>query len=86
MHPLRVSLADARQRRARQNWMQRRNLELVTDWTVQGKRVEKMVRVDRLRCPGKTVDALGHERGGYDGGMQKGAFADRAVRIGQLAA
>ena len=83
-HPagMRVTLPGERDRR--KHGMNRRRLELVADRAA-GRGVEKIVRINCLRRAGKTVDPVGHQRRRYDRWVEKRAFADEAVRIGNSA-
>ena len=84
-HVLRVRVSMIRQRRGRQQRMDRRRLELESDRTVDRRGVQELIRIDRLRRARKAVDVFRHHGRGNDGGMQERASADDAVRIGHAA-
>src|SRR4029077_13138936 len=58
LHPASMRDAIVRQRYRSQHGMQRRRLELVSQWPVDRLRLEKMVGVDGLRRSGEAVDAV----------------------------
>lgn len=69
-----------------QQRMQRRRFELVADGTIDGRRVQEMVGINRLRRARIGVDALREQARRDHRRMQEGAPPQQAVRVRRLRA
>jgi hypothetical protein len=81
LHPVRMRRPDALIGHAEQHRMERRRLELEADRTVDRSVVQEVIGVDRLRRAGIGLDRLRHDGCRDDGGVEKGAPPEHAVRI-----